>query len=34
MGPPFERPTEIDADQLAENAGVDAFEIIGANSGH
>ena len=34
VGPPFEWPADIDADQLAEDAGVDAFEIVGGNSGH
>ena len=31
IGPAFEWPAEIDADQLAEDAGVDAFEIVGGN---
>ena len=34
IGPSFERSAQIDADQLPQDAGVDAFEIIGGNRGH
>ena len=34
IGPSFEGPAQIDPDQLAQDAGVNAFEIIGGNGGH
>jgi hypothetical protein len=31
IGPPFERTAEIDADQLAQHSGINAFGVVVRN---